>query len=140
MQAKVKSIDLQTMKLRTKFLCQEVFVSIDTSANDPINSRDYDMPNLCSDQVKCSGNTQDMIKFLATTSQKVRLVAIDFAGMSTNVDDLRCFIKSSKAIKELVVDEGHKITVFTRHELLHNDDIINKFNCRRGLVKRSRNA
>ncbi|KAG2192637.1 hypothetical protein INT47_000181, partial [Mucor saturninus] len=67
MEAKVKSIDLQSTKLRTKFLCEEVFVSINTSASDPINSRDYDLPNPCSDQAKCSGNTQDMIEFLTTT-------------------------------------------------------------------------
>lgn len=141
MAAKIKSVNLQIYKLKKKLLCEEVFVSINTSANDPILSRDHDkFHHLSQHFVGCSGDLQTMINFITETNRKARLVVIDFAGLSTNVDDLQHFINSNKSIIEVSVDVGHKVNVYTRHELLHRDDIISRFNCRQGPVKRSRNT
>ncbi|KAI7901059.1 uncharacterized protein BX663DRAFT_407816, partial [Cokeromyces recurvatus] len=72
-----------------------VFVSINSSANEPILSCDHDtFHHLSQHFVGCSSDMQTMINFITETNRKVRLVVIDFAGPSTNVDDLRRFIKS----------------------------------------------
>ncbi|KAI9269616.1 hypothetical protein EDC94DRAFT_535908 [Helicostylum pulchrum] len=135
MTAKIKSVNLQIYKLKKKLLCEKVFASINTSANDPILSRDYNkFPRSSRSLAGCIGDSQTMIDFITETNRKVRLVVIDFAGLSTNVDDLRHFIKNNRSISEVSVDESHKVNVYTRYELLHGDDIISKFNCRQGPV------
>ncbi|KAG0163509.1 hypothetical protein DFQ28_011556 [Apophysomyces sp. BC1034] len=84
--AKEKTVSLQIYKLKTKLLCEDVFASIGTSAFDPIASRDYDRPELNLDDY--SGNTQTMIQKITKSERKVRLVTIDYHGLTTNVDDL----------------------------------------------------
>ncbi|KAI8970011.1 hypothetical protein BDF20DRAFT_825973, partial [Mycotypha africana] len=132
-------VNLQIYKLKKKLLCEKVFASIDSNANSPILSRDCKQKEHLHQQfVGYSGDMQTMIDFMTETNRKVRLVIIDFAGLSTDMDDLRHFVKTNKRILEVTVDEGHKVSVFTRHELLHSDEIIRKFNCRQGHVKRSK--
>ncbi|CEG66407.1 hypothetical protein RMATCC62417_02995 [Rhizopus microsporus] len=38
-------------------------------------------------------NTQDLISYLDTTNDNVCLVIIDYSGLSTNVDDLKQFVR-----------------------------------------------
>lgn len=92
--AKEKTVSLQIYKLKTKFLCEDVFASISTLDFDPIASRDYNRPELNLDDH--SGNTQTMIQKLTKLERKVRLVAIDYRGLTTNVDDLHHFSKSTE--------------------------------------------
>ncbi|KAL0078289.1 hypothetical protein J3Q64DRAFT_1643655, partial [Phycomyces blakesleeanus] len=85
-------------------------------------------------------DSQTMLSFITKANRKVRLAVINFAGLSTNVDDFRHFIKTNKSIIEVFVDEGYKVNVYICHELIHRDDIISRFNCRHGPVKRSQNT
>ncbi|KAG0172635.1 hypothetical protein DFQ28_007651 [Apophysomyces sp. BC1034] len=134
--AKEKLVNLQIYKLKTKLLCEDVFVSYNTSANDPIAERDVTAPTYAFED--CSGNTQDLITKITKSPRRVRLVIIDYAGLTTNPDDMKLFISLNKSIREVVVDVGHKVHVYSRHDLLKNVNILNKFRCRRECVKRSK--
>ncbi|ORE06578.1 hypothetical protein BCV72DRAFT_121138 [Rhizopus microsporus var. microsporus] len=133
---KKKLVNLQTYKMKTKLLCEDVFVSCNTSANDPITERDATTPPYTFDD--CSGNTQDLITKITNSARQIRLVVIDYAGLSTNPDDIRLFISLNKSIREVVMNIGHKVEVYSRYDLLKNIKILNKFRCRRECVKRSR--
>ncbi|ORX52378.1 hypothetical protein DM01DRAFT_1061001 [Hesseltinella vesiculosa] len=121
--------------MKTKLLCEDVFATYNTSANDPIAERDATSPAYKFED--CSGNTQDLIAKITKSTRDVRLVVIDHAGFSTNPNDIQLFLSSNKSVKEIVVDAGHKVEVYSRHDLLHNNQILNKFHCRRECIKRS---
>ncbi|KAI9282285.1 hypothetical protein BY458DRAFT_552508 [Sporodiniella umbellata] len=133
--AKKKLVNLQIYKMKTKLLCEDVSVSYNTSANDPLAERDA--AKLPYDFDACSGNTQDLIAKTTKSARQIRLVVIDYAGLSTNPDDIRLFISLNKSIQEVVVDVGHKVEVYSRYDLLKNIKVLNKFRCRRECVKRS---
>ncbi|KAI7896615.1 hypothetical protein EV154DRAFT_411329, partial [Mucor mucedo] len=107
-----------------------------TSANDPIAERDATTPLYTFEDR--SGNTQDLITKITKSSRQIRLVVIDYAGLSTNPDNIKLFLSSSKSVREVVVDIGHKVEVYSRHDLTKNTRNFNKFRCRRECVKRSR--
>ncbi|RCH82265.1 hypothetical protein CU098_005779 [Rhizopus stolonifer] len=121
--------------VRTKLLCEDVFVSYNTSANDPIAERDAITPPYTFDD--CSGNTQDLITKITKLARQICLVVIGYAGLSTYPDDIRLFISLNKSIREMVVDIGHKVEAYSRYDLLKNIKALNKFRCQRECVKRS---
>ncbi|KAI8331391.1 hypothetical protein BC941DRAFT_403846 [Chlamydoabsidia padenii] len=133
---------LQTMieNLHINDLCEKVYVSPMCSANSELMRRDYHRTASTTTVLQQlrfhDGDMQDFIVFAKTTTMNIRLVVLDYAGLTTKPDDLRKFVKSIKSIKEIVVDKGHKLECFTRHKLLTSDDI-QKFNCRTANVKRS---
>jgi hypothetical protein len=93
---KKKLVNLQIYKMKTKLLCEDVFVSYNTSANDPIAERDATTATYTFED--CSGNTQDLITKIKKSARQIRLVVIDYAGLSTNPDDIRLFISLNKSI------------------------------------------
>lgn len=116
-------------------MCEDVFVSYNTSANDPIAERDAITPPYTFDD--CSGNTQDLITKITKLARQICLVVIGYAGLSTYPDDIRLFISLNKSIREMVVDIGHKVEAYSRYDLLKNIKALNKFRCQRECVKRS---
>jgi hypothetical protein len=111
--AKMRSMDLQAIKLKRKLLCEKVYGSFNTSAASDIQSRDHaDNRKWLKDLPRCAGNTQDLYQAISDSHRKVRLIIIDFAGLCTNIDYLRHFLQTNKTIVEIVVDLGHKVDVF----------------------------
>ncbi|KAI8093749.1 uncharacterized protein BX664DRAFT_113602 [Halteromyces radiatus] len=121
--------------MKTKLLCEDVFVSYSTSAYDPTAERDATTPPYAFDD--CSGNTLDLIAKITKSARQIRLVVIDYAGLSTNPDDIKLFISLNKSIREVVVDISHKVEIYSRHDILKNIKVIKKFRCRRPCIKRS---
>ncbi|KAI9486943.1 MAG: hypothetical protein EXX96DRAFT_535145 [Benjaminiella poitrasii] len=139
--AKQKSLSLQAYKLKTKYLCKHVFTSVDTNADTLIEDRDYEEKKTKLDIKNSHGDCQDSIKM---SDKKVRLVVISFSGLSTNPGDIYDFVKYVRKkrriqwnLKEIVVDMGYKVEIFTRHQLLHDDKVLKQFKCRTSLKKRS---
>ncbi|CEG83774.1 hypothetical protein RMATCC62417_17649 [Rhizopus microsporus] len=124
---------------RDKNLCTKVYVSPHSNAEDMFYQRDKDVNCLLLEQLKnCDGSIQDLIHRLERKFSKTRLVVLDYAGLSTNVDDIKSFLRKHSQIHELVVDCGNKYDIFSRHELLNQREAIDHFNnCRKGNVKRS---
>ncbi|KAI9021717.1 hypothetical protein CLU79DRAFT_702797 [Phycomyces nitens] len=123
-------------KLKSRSLVQKVFVSVRLSANDPLHKRD-------ADQVAfegVDGSTKDMLEFLEASESKVILVTLDYAGLSTNVEDLKEFSRKHKSVEKIVVDRlpvKPEMEVFSRETLLLDEDAIRKFDCRKRSVQRS---
>ncbi|KAG2212313.1 hypothetical protein INT47_001673 [Mucor saturninus] len=91
--SKLKSLQLQSVKLIKKSLCERVFGSLNTLSSSDIISRDHNNDKKWLDKItNCIGNTQDMIDELNACLKKIRLVTIDFAGCCTNTDFLRNFV------------------------------------------------
>ncbi|KAI9260112.1 hypothetical protein EDC94DRAFT_542516 [Helicostylum pulchrum] len=79
-------------KLYDTLLVDKVFVTISSRANDTITSRDTSGKNAQLTLLnQVHGNTQDLLGYIST-SENICLVAIDFAGLSTNTSDLYDFI------------------------------------------------
>ncbi|CEJ02776.1 hypothetical protein RMCBS344292_16771 [Rhizopus microsporus] len=81
-----KLLTAMITKLKEKLLCRKVFVSPFSSAD----KRDKSMKSSkFVESLKRDGTTQDLLLFLASKTRLVRLVAINYAGLSTNVEDVR---------------------------------------------------
>ncbi|ORX52428.1 hypothetical protein DM01DRAFT_259847, partial [Hesseltinella vesiculosa] len=50
---------------------------------------------------------QSLISYVTLATKKIRLVAIDYAGLSTTPEDIRQFLKVAKRVKEVIIDHGH---------------------------------
>ncbi|CEI90395.1 hypothetical protein RMCBS344292_04721 [Rhizopus microsporus] len=135
--AKQKSLSLQAYKLKTKALCKYVFSSVDTNADTLIHDRDYIKKKNTIKIKNSHGDCQDLLDFITMSDKKIRLVIISFPGLSTSPSDVYDFVKNHRNLKEIVVDMGYKVEIFTRHQLLHDDKILNQFECRTSVEKRS---
>ncbi|KAI7848951.1 hypothetical protein BDC45DRAFT_419768, partial [Circinella umbellata] len=93
---KKKLVNLQIYKVKTKPLCEDVSVSYNTSASDPIAGPDATTRPYTFDD--CSGNTQDLINKITKSTRPIRLVIIHYAGLSTNPDDIKLVISLNKSI------------------------------------------
>ncbi|KAI8089060.1 uncharacterized protein BX664DRAFT_332074 [Halteromyces radiatus] len=83
---------------------------------------------------------QDLISYLVVT-EKVCLVVIDFAGLSTNVDDLRSLIENHKNLQRIIVDHlpyEIEVKIYERDLLLSDPSALEAFSCRKGFYKRSK--
>ncbi|EIE85141.1 hypothetical protein RO3G_09851 [Rhizopus delemar RA 99-880] len=70
----------------------------------------------------------DLIEFLNCTEKEVILVALDYAGLSINVTDLKNFLR---------LPVTSEVEVFETKLLIQNQSMINKFDCRPRSVQRS---
>ncbi|ORX47979.1 hypothetical protein DM01DRAFT_1133978 [Hesseltinella vesiculosa] len=78
-------VELMARKLRDKLLCSKVYASYRSRADCPFIDRDSGkMPEMRG----VDGDTNDFINFLTKANQNMRIVAIDFAGLSTNLRDI----------------------------------------------------
>ncbi|ORY99652.1 hypothetical protein BCR42DRAFT_339263 [Absidia repens] len=120
--------------LQERSLCDKIFVSSYSVADEPLTSRDMNESNDLSNGLECVfGNTQAMISYIRSSEKNVCLVAIDFSGLSTNTSDLITFIENHENLKTIITDTlpyKHKVHVFERHSVLENPSLLNAFNCR----------
>ncbi|KAI9008893.1 hypothetical protein CLU79DRAFT_711406 [Phycomyces nitens] len=73
--------------LRTRLIVDKVFVSKSSAASQPFDKRDTN----ATITEGTNGTTKDFIKFLSKTQNKVVLIVLDYAGLTTNVEDLKEF-------------------------------------------------
>ncbi|KAI7851229.1 hypothetical protein BDC45DRAFT_425738, partial [Circinella umbellata] len=62
----------------------------------------------------------DLLSYLPNTNN-VCLVVVDYAGLSTNIQDLHNFIRQNKNLKRIIVDHlphENDVKVFERETLL----------------------
>ncbi|KAG2198842.1 hypothetical protein INT47_000758 [Mucor saturninus] len=69
-------------------------------------------------------------------AKSIRLVVLDYAGLSKDPTDIKNFIRELTSTKEVVVYHGHKFESIPRQNVLHGKTI-KRFDCRPGYVKRS---
>ncbi|KAG1457092.1 hypothetical protein G6F46_009909 [Rhizopus delemar] len=81
------------------------FVSYSSEANGDITTRDFRDNIKTLEKIKdVHGDTQRMIDFISLSKQKVCIVIIDYAGLSTDPVNIQQFIRDNDAIEEIVVD------------------------------------
>ncbi|KAL7325476.1 hypothetical protein PS15p_207949 [Mucor circinelloides] len=113
-----------------------VFVSKISTAGQPFYERDVNQDSF----EGSDGSTVDLIEFLNSTKKKVILVALDYAGLSTNVEDLKEFLRKQKNITKILIDRlpiTSEVETYETEVLLQDENIIKKFDCRTRPLQRS---
>ncbi|KAI7896656.1 uncharacterized protein EV154DRAFT_535614 [Mucor mucedo] len=115
--------------LKDRSLVDRVFVSYSSNAGDRIHVRDKNQ-----DKKLENGNTKDMLTYLKN-NEKVCLVVIDFAGLSTNTDDLQQSVSISdhESLQKIIVDTlpfNNRVFIFDRPKLLAELQTLKAFECR----------
>ncbi|KAI9499002.1 hypothetical protein BDB00DRAFT_797749 [Zychaea mexicana] len=137
-ESRIHSLQLMVNKLYFRGKCEEVFVSPICKADQPILERDS--PKQDDLLLHLKGSHSDILDLVARIhfSQKpFCLVIIDYAGLSTLLNDINIFLEQCSNIKEVVVDHGSSFEILSRFDLLKNLDL-EKFKCRHANVKRSK--
>ncbi|CAO3588533.1 unnamed protein product [Absidia cylindrospora] len=89
---------LQTMiiKLQNRCFCRYIFASPTCSSTSKIlerdSSGDKDKIFILNNLAGCSGDAQDMIKFITRSTKQIRLCVITFAGLSNDPRDVEVFL------------------------------------------------
>ncbi|KAI7896737.1 uncharacterized protein EV154DRAFT_490691 [Mucor mucedo] len=84
--------------LKERSLCDKVFVSCSCSAGDELTSRDMNANTvgLLNELIGVDGDTQSMLSYINSSEIDICLVVIDFAGLSTNKNDIHRFFSIHK--------------------------------------------
>ncbi|KAI7904051.1 uncharacterized protein BX663DRAFT_432369 [Cokeromyces recurvatus] len=78
-----------------------VFASYSCRSKQPFADRDTANPIHVP---KTSGNTQDMLQFLSTSSKPIAIVVVDFAGLTTNTNDLIQWLQDYETVRFALID------------------------------------
>ncbi|KAI9492249.1 hypothetical protein BDB00DRAFT_765700, partial [Zychaea mexicana] len=79
-------------KLKERSLVDKCFVSRVCNASDELGERDLRHTST-SNLPGTQGNSQDMIGHIASTNKKICFVVIDYAGLSTNQENIYDFVQ-----------------------------------------------
>ncbi|KAG0752828.1 hypothetical protein G6F26_012933 [Rhizopus arrhizus] len=135
---------LQTMvdRLYERSLVDEVFVSPCSKASDPMKARDSKVNQATLNKIsRVRGTTKDMIEFIKKSDKKVCLVAIDFAGLTTNCSDLQSFVSEHEQLEKIIIDNlpwENEVTIIDRKEIEKNEEVLQVFDCRERPIQRSK--
>ncbi|KAI8638317.1 hypothetical protein BD408DRAFT_436179 [Parasitella parasitica] len=80
-------------------------------------------------EIDTSGTLQDLIHTLRTNMKPVRLVVINYVGLSMDFEDIYRFVSKYKQIVELVVDAEYTFGIIPRAGVLSGNNVSTKFNC-----------
>ncbi|KAG1135902.1 hypothetical protein G6F37_013132 [Rhizopus arrhizus] len=133
---RTRLIQKMVHNLRNRSIVDKVFVSKSSAASQPFDTRDSN----ATITEGTNGTTKDFIEFLNKTQKGVILVVLDYAGLTTNVEDLKEFLSNQKAIKKIIVDRlpiTTEVEIYETELLLRDQKAINKFDCRTQPVQRS---
>ncbi|KAI8095653.1 hypothetical protein BDF21DRAFT_406406 [Thamnidium elegans] len=78
---------------------------------------------------------------ILTSTKKICLVVLDYAGLTTDPNDLKKFLETNKNIEKAVVDnlpKNNKVEIFERKEILNNPSRLEAFKCRSNTCQRSK--
>ncbi|KAL0144890.1 hypothetical protein V8B55DRAFT_1407661 [Mucor lusitanicus] len=101
--SRVRLLSQMIRRLRERSLVDKVFVSPRTNANDLMVDRDLVKNEELSRQLNTCGDAQDLLNYVSQ-NEKICLVILGYAGLSTNCKDLEVFLRNSKNIRKIVVD------------------------------------
>ncbi|KAI7875745.1 uncharacterized protein EV154DRAFT_429957, partial [Mucor mucedo] len=99
----VKSLQNMIAGLKSRSLVDYVYVSVSCNAKTPLSRRDIKKNKIIGELSGINGDAQDMIKQLAKKN-KVCLVVIDSAGLTTNMSDLELFLREHRNLKKIIID------------------------------------
>ncbi|KAG2195669.1 hypothetical protein INT47_002908 [Mucor saturninus] len=82
-----------------------------------------------------------MVDFISSSKQKVCIVIIDYAGLSTDPVNIQLCIRNNDAIEKLIVDcfpFTCDAVEFERCRILNNINTLSAFNCKKTPRQRSK--
>ncbi|KAI8889926.1 hypothetical protein K501DRAFT_169841 [Backusella circina FSU 941] len=115
-------------KLRSWPLVDKVFVSKTSAANEPLQKRDFNEDNI----EGTDGSTKDFIEFLNSTKKEVILVILDYAGLTTNVADLKEFVSKQRNITKIIID---RLPITSKVEIYKTEVLLQDQNAEHGRSK-----
>ncbi|KAI9485395.1 MAG: hypothetical protein EXX96DRAFT_476384 [Benjaminiella poitrasii] len=121
--------------LKERSLANKVFFGVYCSADDDLLTRDMKR----NEDLLSKINADDMLQHIST-AKKVCLVAIDFAGLTTNQEDLKIFLKNNYNVSKIIFEKllfTNSTHVYDSHDLLNSNKIAD-FNGRKGFLQRSK--
>ncbi|ORX61676.1 hypothetical protein DM01DRAFT_32480 [Hesseltinella vesiculosa] len=128
-------------RLQDRCLCTKVYVSPSSKSDEPFLDRDKNKDNskFVNSITGCNGDMKALRSLLAKKFKPIRLVVpvIDYAGFSTEPNNVRQFFEQHTQVKELVVDHGITFEIFEQNDLCENEGILSRFNCRSSPKHRS---
>ncbi|KAI8637833.1 hypothetical protein BD408DRAFT_353052, partial [Parasitella parasitica] len=77
------------------------------------------------------GNTTDLLKFL-DNNIKICVIAIDYAGLTTNMTDLKKLSRDNSSLQKISIDQyfyDNRFKYFDSVQLLNNPEDLKLFNC-----------
>ncbi|CAO3630214.1 unnamed protein product [Mucor hiemalis] len=136
---RIRLLNPMCRRLKERSLVDHVFVSYNSQANDPLAERDMKQKDELLTQLSAEGNTQDMLAYI-TNTEKICLVALDHAGLSTDCNDLYGFLTQHSNLEKVMIDTmptESVIHVYERNRLLNDPEMLKKFECRKKPHQRS---
>ncbi|KAI9481055.1 MAG: hypothetical protein EXX96DRAFT_522599 [Benjaminiella poitrasii] len=101
--SRVRLLNLMCKYLKSRSLVSKVFASVYCNANEPLLERDLSKQKLLLPQILADGDMQNMLMYISS-KERVCIVAIDFAGLTTNYEDLKVCLKNNPNTKKLIID------------------------------------
>ncbi|KAI8146199.1 hypothetical protein BJV82DRAFT_705469, partial [Fennellomyces sp. T-0311] len=98
---RVSLLQLMVNKLIYRGLAEKVFVSPYADATSEIQTRDHQKYAILNKLKYCDGNMNDLIRRLHCQQKKIRLVILDYAGLATNVEEVKHFVRYVVSIDPL---------------------------------------
>lgn len=95
-ETRIRLLQLMIIKLQNRCFCERIYVSPKTLSTKSIMERDYgdvDKGVIVGQLSGCNGDTQDMLVYLASTLNDVRLCIISYAGLSNDPDNVYEFLR-----------------------------------------------
>ncbi|KAI8636077.1 hypothetical protein BD408DRAFT_356353 [Parasitella parasitica] len=130
--------------LKERSLCEMVFVSWSCSAAAEFESTDMNVnTDLLNELIGVDGDTQSMLSYINSSETDICLVAIDFPGLSTNINDIQSFFNIHKKLKTVIVDkllDDNKFHKFKREAVLNDPTVLSSFDCRSAPTQRSKKS
>ncbi|KAF1800342.1 hypothetical protein FB192DRAFT_1380265 [Mucor lusitanicus] len=132
----MRLLEKMVKNLQDRSCVQKVFVLTSSNAHQSIKKRDRNGKIV----EKTDGTTQDLLQYLKTTKKRVILVVLDYAGLTTNTEDLRDFLREYTNVVQIIVDRlpvTTEVEIFNTKLLLEDREAIKRFDCRTPPVHRS---
>ncbi|KAG1040239.1 hypothetical protein G6F43_012332 [Rhizopus delemar] len=128
--------------LSERSFAQRIYVSPSSCASTPFSERDLKRnDDIMGKLENIRGNSQDMLEYLSSVDHDICLTSIDFAGLASRTNDIIQLVEDNPSIKKIAIDTfaiSNEVFLFDADSLKMDDKLLENFNCRKQLNRRSK--
>lgn len=139
---RLKLLQKMVDNLLDRSLVDKVYVSVSSPASSPFNERDLNKTDEIMEKLKhVTGNTPDMLEYLQSIDHNICLASIDFAGISSRSHFVKDLLEECPVIKKIAIETfifNNEILLLDSQLLLSDNQLLEKFDCRKKLIQRSK--
>ncbi|KAI7861047.1 hypothetical protein BDC45DRAFT_600798 [Circinella umbellata] len=88
---RIRLLHLMAQRLRERSYVEKVFVSTQSNSKETLTERDIPWPSIMNEVKSVDGTMQDLLKYVRSQS-KICMVVLDYAGLSTDEEDIKEFL------------------------------------------------